>query len=169
LKIVNGSTIYLFLYVDDMLIAVKEKSEITKLKTQLSKEFEMKDLVVAKKILDMKIVRDRKSRKLYLSQSQRGYIKKVLHRFNMHNTKPVSTLLAAHFRLSSTLCPESDDDIEYMSRVLYSSAIGSLMYAMVCSRPDLSHALSVVSRFMANPGKEHWRVVQWIFRYLRYF
>jgi hypothetical protein len=168
-KIVNGSTIYLFLYVDDMLIAVKEKSEITKLKTQLSKEFEMKDLVVAKKILDMKIVRDRKSRKLYLSQSQRGYIKKVLHRFNMHNTKPVSTLLAAHFRLSSTLCPESDDDIEYMSRVLYSSAIGSLMYVMVCSRPDLSHALSVVSRFMANPGKEHWRVVQWIFRYLRYF
>ena len=46
-----------------------------------------------------------------------------------------------------------------MSRVPYSSAVCSLMYAMVCSRPDLSHALSVVSRFMANPGKEHWRVV----------
>ena len=61
----------------------------------------------------------------------------------------------------------SDDDIEYMSRVPYTSAIGSLMYAMVCSRPDLSHALSVVSRFMANPGKEHWKAVQWIFRYLR--
>ena len=113
----------------------------------------------------MEIVRDRKSEKLYLSQ--RGYIKKVLHRFNMHNAKPVSTPLAAHFRLSSNLCPESDKDIEYMSRVPYSSAVGSLMYAMVCSRRDLSHALSVVSRFMANPGKEHWRAVQWIFRYLR--
>jgi ATP-binding cassette subfamily B (MDR/TAP) protein 1 len=54
-----------------------------------------------------------------------------------------------------------------MSRVPYSSAVSSLMYAMVCTRPDLSHALSVVSGFMANPGKEHWRVVQWIFRYLR--
>jgi ATP-binding cassette subfamily B (MDR/TAP) protein 1 len=41
------------------------------------------------------------------------------------------------------------------------------MYAMVCSRLDLAHALSVVSRFIANPGKKHWRVVQWIFRYLR--
>jgi hypothetical protein len=41
------------------------------------------------------------------------------------------------------------------------------MYAMVCSRPDLSHDMSVVSRYMANPGKEHWQAVQWILRYLR--
>jgi hypothetical protein len=54
-----------------------------------------------------------------------------------------------------------------MTRVPYSSVVGSLMYAMVCSRPDLSHAMSLVSRYMANPGKEHWNVVQWIFRYLR--
>ena len=47
----------------------------------------------------------------------------------------MSTPLAAHFRLSSYLCLESDDEIEYMSRVTYSSAVGSLMYAMVCSRP----------------------------------
>ena len=119
----------------------------------------------AKKNLGVKIIRDRKSGMLYLSQ--RGYIEKVLHHFNMHDAKPVSTPLAAHFRLSSALCPVSDDDIEYMSRIPYSSAVGSLMYAMVCSRPDLSHALSVVSRFMANPGKEHWKAVQWIFRYLR--
>ena len=85
----------------------------------------------------------------------------------MREHKGVSTPLASHFRLSSALCPESDYDIEYMSRVPYSSAVGSLMYAMVCSRPDLSHALSVVSRYMANPGKEHWKAVQWIFRYLR--
>jgi hypothetical protein len=85
----------------------------------------------------------------------------------MHDAKLVSTPLAARFRLSSALCPVLDDDIEYISRVLYSSAVGSLMYAMVCSRPDLSHALSVVSRYMTNPGKEHWNAVQWIFRYLR--
>lgn len=113
----------------------------------------------------MEISKDMSSRKLYLSQS--GYINKVLHRYHMLDAKPVSTPLAAHFRLSSALCPESDEDIEYMSRVFYSSAVGSLMYVMVCIRPDLSHALSVVSRFMANPEKEHWKAVQWIFRYLR--
>jgi hypothetical protein len=54
-----------------------------------------------------------------------------------------------------------------MSKVPYSSAVGSLMYAMVCTRPDLSYAMSLVSRYMSNPGKEHWRAVEWIFRYLR--
>nr|CAD40363.2 OSJNBa0093P23.9 [Oryza sativa Japonica Group] len=120
--------IYLLLYVDDMLIAAKDKSEIEKLKAQLSSEFEMKDLGAAKKILSMEITRERHSGKLYLSQ--KGYIEKVLRRFNMHDAKPVSTPLAAHFRLSSDLCPQSDYDIEYMSRVPYSSAVGSLMYAM---------------------------------------
>lgn len=65
------------------------------------------------------------------------------------------------------MSPKSDVDIEHMSRVSYSSAIGSLMYVMVCTRPDLSyalsffflnqHALSVVNRYMANPRKEHWK------------
>src|SRR5438045_9603523 len=103
----------------------------------------MKDLGAAKKILGMEIIIDRKSGKLYLSQKY--YIEKVLHRFNMHNAKPVSTPLATHFKLSSALCPVSEDDIEYMSRVPYSSAVGSLMYAMVCSRPYLSHSFSFVS------------------------
>ena len=95
---------------------------------------------------------------LYLSQ--RGYIKKFLRRFNMHDAKPVSTPLVAQFRLSSALCPVSDDDIEYISRVPYSSEVGQLMYVMVYFHPDLSHALSVVSRYMANFGKQHWNAVQ---------
>ena len=53
-----------------------------------------------------------------------------------------------------------------MSRVLYASVVGSLMYAMVCSRPNLSHAVSVISRYMSNLGKEHWNAMKWIFRYL---
>jgi hypothetical protein len=53
-----------------------------------------------------------------------------------------------------------------MSKGLYSSDVGSLMYAMVCSHPNLSHAMSIVSRYMANPSREHWKVVQWILRYL---
>jgi hypothetical protein len=54
-----------------------------------------------------------------------------------------------------------------MNKVPYSSAVGSLMYAMVCIRADITHAVGVVSRFLANPGKEHWNAVKWILRYLR--
>jgi len=118
----------------------------------------MKDLSAAKKILGVQIVRDKKFGMLYLSQQ--GYIEKVLHCFNMHDAKPVSTPLAAQFRLSSALCPVSDDNIEYISRVPYSSEVGYLMYVMVYFHPDLSHALSVVSRYMANFGKQHWNAVQ---------
>ena len=53
-----------------------------------------------------------------------------------------------------------------MSKVPYANAVGCLMYLMVCTRPDISHAVSVVSRYMADPGKEHWNAVKWIFRYL---
>src|SRR4029450_12534750 len=57
--------------------------------------------------------------------------------------------------------------MKFMAKVPYASAIGSLMYAMVCTRPDIAHAVGAVSRFMANPGKRHWEAVKWILRYLR--
>ena len=99
IKFVHGSPIYLLLYVDDMLIAAKSKKEITTLKKQLSSKFEMKDVGAAKKILGMEITRDRNSGLLFLSQQ--SYIKKVLHHFNMHDAKPVSSPIAPHFKLSA--------------------------------------------------------------------
>ena len=54
-----------------------------------------------------------------------------------------------------------------MALVPYASAVGSLMYVMVCTRPDIAHVVGVVSRYMANPGKEHWEAVKWLLRYLR--
>ena len=54
-----------------------------------------------------------------------------------------------------------------MKKVSYQSAVGSLMYAMVCTRPDIAYAVGVVSGFMSNPGEAHWAVVKWILRYLR--
>ena len=54
-----------------------------------------------------------------------------------------------------------------MSKVPYSSAVGSLMYAMVCTRPDIAHAVGVVSRYMNDLGNEHWMTIKWILRYLR--
>nr|GEX07819.1 retrovirus-related Pol polyprotein from transposon TNT 1-94 [Tanacetum cinerariifolium] len=81
------------------------------------------------------------------------YISKVLKKFNMSSCKPVPTPLAPHFKLSSHECPKSKEDKEDTSRVPYSSAADRLMYAMVCTRPDLAHAVSVVSRYMHNPGR----------------
>ena len=161
----DDSFIYLVLYVDDMLIAAKKKYDIQKLKGLLSAEFEMKDLGAARKILGMEIIRDRERRKLFLSQ--RSYIQKVLARFGMSSSKPIDTPSAANIHLTAMFAPQSEEEKEYMSRVPYASAVGSLMYAMVCTRPDLAHAVSVVSRFMGQPGREHWQAVKRIFRYLR--
>ena len=164
-KLNDGSFTYLLLYVDDMLIAAKNLAEIHQLKALLSGEFEMKDLGAAKKILGMEIRRDRGVGKLFLTQE--NYLKKVLERFGMHDAKSVSTPLASHFRLSAAQSPTSKEEENYMARVPYSRAVGSIMYAMVCTRPDISQAVSVVSRYMANPGKEHWQAVKWILRYLK--
>ena len=84
----------------------------------------------------------------------------------MLDAKPVSTPLSAHFKLSSQLCLSSDEESKYMSKVPCVNAVGCLMYLMLCIRLDISHAVSMVSRYMANLGKEHWNVVKWIFRYL---
>ncbi|KAL0411651.1 UNVERIFIED_CONTAM: Retrovirus-related Pol polyprotein from transposon TNT 1-94 [Sesamum latifolium] len=125
----DGSFIYLLLYVDDMLIASKSRIEIEKLKTQLKREFEMKDLGEAKKILGMEITRDRGLRRLCLTQKQ--YLKRMLNRFGLNEkSKVVSTPLAPHFKLSASMSPKSEEEQEYMSRVSYANVVGSLMYAM---------------------------------------
>jgi hypothetical protein len=164
-RLENGSYIILLLYVDDMLVVGSNMQDINVLKKKLANSFAMKDLGAAKKILGMRITRDRKNHKLTLSQGE--YIEKVLERFRMQNEKPVSTPLASHFKLTKEMCPKTQEEIEYMSRVPYSSTVGSLMYAMVFTRPDIAHAVGVVRRYMNNPGKEHWEEVKWILRYLR--
>ena len=73
----------------------------------------------------------------------------------MAEARPVTTPLAGHFKLSSKQCPQSPKEEEKISQVPYASAVGSLMYAMVCIGPDLAYAVSIVSRFMSNSEKQH--------------
>lgn len=113
----------------------------------------MEDLSAATKILGMQIVRDRPAKTLFLAQA--GYVKRVLNRLIMDNAKPVLTPLSAHFKLSKLQERTTDADIEYMKKIPYSNAVGSVMYAMVCSRPDITYGVGVVSRFIGNPWKEH--------------
>ena len=85
----------------------------------------------------------------------------------MQDAKPISTPLSNHFKLSKEMCPKTQEELEYMSKAPYSSVVGSLMYVMVCTRLDIGYAVGVVSRYMNDPIKEHWKEVQWILRYLR--
>jgi ATP-binding cassette subfamily B (MDR/TAP) protein 1 len=119
--------------------------EIINLKTQLSKEFDMKDLGPARKILGMQITRDKQRGVLQLSQAE--YINRVLQRYNMGNAKPVSTPLASHFRLSKDQSPQTEEEKESMANIPYASAIGSIMYVMLCTCPDVALAVSMTNRF----------------------
>nr|GEW41754.1 retrotransposon protein, putative, Ty1-copia subclass [Tanacetum cinerariifolium] len=145
-----GKYIYQLLYVDDMLIACKSKAEIGSTKSLLKREFDMKDLGEAKKILGMEIVRDRSRKIIRVSQS--GYISMILNNFRIDNGKSVQMPLSGHFKLSLKDCPIRDCDVERMSKVSYANAMGSLMYLMVCTRPDIAYAISIVSRYLVNPG-----------------
>jgi len=69
-------------------------------------------------------------------------------------------------KLSKSQGPISDDDRKKMDTVPCTSGVGSIMYGMVCTRPDLAHAVSVVSRFMVEPGQAHWEALKWILRYI---
>lgn len=113
----------------------------------------------------MQIHRDRKDRKIWLSQ--RNYLRKVLRRFNMQDYKPISTPLPINYKLSSSMNPSNEAERMKMSRVPYASAVGSLMYAMICTRPDIAQVVGVVSRFMVDPSKEHWDAVKRILRYIK--
>ncbi|TYK28825.1 putative retroelement pol polyprotein [Cucumis melo var. makuwa] len=113
------------------------------------KDFEVKgkkelDLGAAKKILGIKILRDRNNNELSLIQ--KTYTNKVLYRFNMASSKVVSTPLAQHIKISAKDSPRDPPDKQAMSYVPYSNATGNLMYLIVCTRPDLAHSSSLVSR-----------------------
>ena len=73
----------------------------------------------------------------------------------MKNEKPISTPFSNHFKLIKEMCPKTQEEIKYVSKVPYSSAVGSLLYAMVCIRPNITHAVGVVRRYINNLGKAH--------------
>ena len=125
----------------------------------------MKDLGEASYILGIQIYRDRSQRLLGLSQS--GYIDKVLKRFSMQDSKRGFLPMSHGIKLSKSQCPTTKAERECMDKIPYASAIGSFMYAMLCTRPDVSYAISMISRFQLDPGECHWIAVKNILKYLR--
>ena len=135
-KCLDDSYVISILYVDDMLIANKNKDELSKLKTYLSQTFDMKNLGNAKHILNMCITHDRINGCIYLPQFE--YVCKILKKFNMKNAKPLSIPLSMHVKLGKNEIPKSYDEKEYMSKIPYQLVVGNLMYAMIATRPNIA-------------------------------
>lgn len=119
-------------------------------KNLLKREFDMKDMGEASKILGIEILRDRYNSSLSINQL--SYSEKVLKRFNLSNAKPVTLPIAQHFKLSLANSPKASDlqHLDQMSTVPYSQAVGNLMYLTISTRPDLSYSASLVSRYMSK-------------------
>lgn len=154
----------MLLYVDDTLVVCKSRNEIEALKQLLNSEFDMKDLGQAKKILSTDIRKDKGKGTMFFSW--RKYLENVLETFRMTYCKPVMTPLVAKFKLSNLQYPKLDEDKAEMSKIPNANVVGCMMYSMVLTRLDISHALSVVSRYMVSLRKEHWKPVKWVLRYL---
>ena len=131
----------------------------------LSSQFSMKDLGEASYILGMKIYRDRSRRLLGLSQST--YIDTVLKRFSMENSKKGYLSIPSGITFSKRDWATTPEERECMSRVPYTSVVGSIMYAMTCTRPDVAYSLGIVSRYQSYPSEAYRKVVKIILKYLR--
>ena len=139
--------IILSLYVDDILLAGSSLFFVNTIKSWLSLNFEMKDIGETEFILEVKIKKNRSKNLIALSQE--SYIEKILQQFRMQDCKPIDTPIAKGEVLSLEMCPKTQSERDSMRKVLYSSTVGSLMYAMMCTRSDIYYAMDLVSSFSA--------------------
>ena len=141
----NIGFIILSLYVDDILIAGNDKKLINVTKKWLSLDFDE-----ASYVLGVMIFKDHSKRLLGLSQ--KTYIKKMLKFYHMHDGKPMDTPVEKNLSLSLDMCPKMPNEKEQMSRVPYSNVVGSLIYAMMCTYPNICYSIGLVNRFQSNSG-----------------
>ncbi|KAJ9547029.1 hypothetical protein OSB04_019572 [Centaurea solstitialis] len=137
----SGSIVtFLVLYVDDILLIGNDMPTLQSVKAWLSKCFQMKDLGEAAYIHGIKIYRNRTRRLIGLSQST--YIDQILKRFRMDESKKGFIPMQHGIVLSKAQCPISSQDKDIMKSVPYAFAIGSIMYAMLCTRPDVAYPIA---------------------------
>nr|GEY31549.1 retrotransposon protein, putative, Ty1-copia subclass [Tanacetum cinerariifolium] len=149
-KVSGSVVVFLVLYVDDILLIGNNIPTLQSVKDWLGKCFAMKDLGDAAYILGIKIYRDRSKRLIGLSQDT--YLDKFLKRFKMEKSKKWNLPLHHDIKISKDLCPKTDKELDKMSRVPYALVVGSIMYAMTCTRHDVSFALSMFMVKKKNSG-----------------
>ena len=109
--------------------------------------------------------RDQKNRMLGLSQT--GYIDKILARFSMQNSKKGLLPFGHGVPLSDDQRPKTLEEEKTMRQVPYASAMGILIYAMPCTRPNIYYSVGIVSQYQSNPGPKHWEAIKHVLKYLR--
>ncbi|GJS11214.1 retrotransposon protein, putative, ty1-copia subclass [Tanacetum coccineum] len=164
-KASGSNVIFIILYVDDIILMGNHIPSLQEVKTYLGKCFSMKDLGEAAFILGIKIYRDRSRRLIGLSQN--AYLDKILKRYRMDNSKRGSIPMQVDLHLSKSQCATTSAEMKRMQNVPYASAVGSIMYVVRCTRPDVAFAQNITSRFQQNSGEAHWTAVKNILKYLR--
>ncbi|KAJ8512154.1 hypothetical protein OPV22_002588 [Ensete ventricosum] len=156
---VSGSAItFLVLYVDDILIIGNDVGMLPTVKACLSRNFSMKDLGEAPIFGDPDLYRSKRMSGL----SQSRHIDSIVKRFDIENSKRGLIPMRYGILLSRSMSPKTPEERADMDKIPYASAIGSIMFIMLCTKPDIAHALSVTSMFQADPGLEYWKVVKCI-------
>ena len=124
------------------------------------KEFLMKDLGEAKSYLGLRITRNRKKRLLWIDQE--SYIDNAIKKFGLENAHPANTPLPT----TGNYKP-NDEQATPQFRQKYQSIIGTILYIMLGTRPDIAYSVTMLSRFATNPSESHWRSAIHILRYLK--
>jgi hypothetical protein len=150
---------FVLIYVDDILIISGNQERERQIKDVLSKAFRIKDFGLAKYCLGIQI--EQNENEICLSQA--GYIREILKRYRMEDCKPVLTPLAVGSKLSELHSEDDNEDTNFPFREL----IGALMYVAVGTRPDVSHAVSVLSQFSNCYHKKHCTAAKRVLRYLK--
>ena len=165
LKTSGSNFILLILYVDDILLASSNICLLKETKAFLLSQFDMKDMGEAHYVLGIEITRNRKQQALGLSQ--KNYLDKILQRFGMQGCNSGDAPISKGDRLHTGQCPKSALETKSMQNVPYARLVGSLMYAQICTRPDISFAVNLLSRFQSNAGHAHWVAGKKVLRYLK--
>ena len=165
LKVSGSKFIFLILYVDDILLATNDLHLLYETKRFLSNNFEMKDMGETTYVIGIEIFRNRSQGMLGLSQ--KSYIYKVLERFRMQNCSASPVPIQKGDKFSLMQCPHNDLERKQMEAIPYASIVGSLMYAQICTRPNISFAMGMLGRYQSNLGLDHWKAAKKVLRYLQ--
>ena len=160
----NGKVdfVIIAIYVDDMLFFSNNVDILEREKSAIGKRFHIEDLGGLHYVLGISVKRNRRLRTL--SISQKTYLQGVLKRFDMENCISVSIATPLEFGKKYEALSEEQNPVDVKG---YQIAIECLNYATLISRPDLAVAIGVLSKFMANPGLEHWKGVKRVLRYIQ--
>jgi hypothetical protein len=159
----NDTGLILFLYVDDLLVIARRDcmNHIAQFKTAVNDKYGIKDLGEAISFLNIRILRDRKAKKLWICQD--GYIEKICSKFGIDETlRSAVTPLATSYRPQPF---EGQATIQQIAEM--QEKVGSILYAAVVSRPDVSFAASQLSQFCTNPSPDHLRCANRVLSYLQ--